>query len=352
MNHKVHPMNPRMIIPASAAACLLVSSALGVAAGAAEKTAGYQVLATHVLGGEGGWDLLAVDAAARRIYLSRATRTMVVDADNGKLVGEIPGAGVHGIAVVPDTNRGFITNGKSDSVTIFDLTTMAVIGQVKAGKKPDAVIYDPASRHIFVCNNGGTDLTVLSPTDGQVQATIEVGGVPELLALDGGHLYTNLEDKDEVASVDTKTLMLAAHWPLAPGKGPTGLACDAEHHRLFSACRESRTMQVLDIDSGKVIASLPIGAGADGAVYDPIARDLFCPNGDGTLSVIHEETPATFSVVQTVVTKPGARTIAFDEKTRHLILVTAEAKPTAEDGQKRARPQYLPDTFSMLVVGH
>ena len=223
---------------------------------------GYHVLKTTVLGGDGGFDLLTMDAASRRLYIARGNRGMVVDPDTGKVLAEIPGKGVHGLAVSTKANRGFMTNGREDSVTTFDLTTLKEVGTAKTGSKPDAVIYDPASDQIYVCNNGGTTLTVLNPADGTVVATIDVGGQPELPTVDGkGHLYVNLEDKSQVAAVDTTTHKATAQWPLAPGEGPTGLAIDIAHHRLFSACRGSKSMEVLDAETGKHLASLPIGNG-------------------------------------------------------------------------------------------
>jgi YVTN family beta-propeller protein len=337
------------------AVCLTAMTSLSVAQTGQpiDSTGGYHVLASYPVGGDGGWDLLTLDSSARRLYIARATRVMVVDADTGKLIGEIPGTGVHGVAVVSDTNRGFITNGKDDSVAIFDLKTLEIVGHAKTGTKPDAIIYDAVSKHVFVCNNGASTLTVLAPTDGKVEATIDVGGAPELVTVDGkGRLYTNLEDKNEVGVVDTIGLKALAHWPLAPGSGPSGIAVDAEHHRVFSVCHDSKTMVVLDADSGKAVASLPIGARADGAAFDPATGDVFSPNGDGTLTVIHEQNPNTFAVVQTAATKAGARTIALDEKSHRLYLVTADKKPDAagEPSDKR-HPQYLPGTFAVLVVG-
>jgi YVTN family beta-propeller protein len=327
----------------------LISSAFAGDAPAAATNDGYEVLATYRLGGDGGWDLLTIDAAARRLYIARSNRVMVVDADKGTLVGEIAGSGVHGVAIASDAGRGFITNGKDNTVTIFDLKTLAPIGQVPVGTKPDAIAYDPASKQVFVCNNGGTDLSVIAPADGKVVATIDVGGAPELVAVDGqGRLYTNLEDKNEVGVVDTVARKAIARWPLAPGEGPSGVAVDAEHHRVFSVCHDSKTLEVFDADAGKVIATLPIGAGADGAAFDASTGNVFSPNGDGTLTVIHESDPATFAVAQTATTKRYARTIALDERTHHLYLVTAEPQ---EPIPAKGRPKFAPDSFMVLVVG-
>lgn len=335
--------------------CLAAGATLSAAQAdpAVDKAGAYRVLTSYPVGGDGGWDLLAIDPDARRLYIARSTRAMVVDADTGKVIGEIAGSGVHGIAVVPDTNRGFITNGTENTVTIFDLKTLAVVGHAKTGEKPDAIIYDPASKQVFVCNNGGSSLTVLAPADGKVLGTIEVGGAPELVTVDGaGRLYTNLEDKNEVGVVDTLGLKALARWPLKPGEGPSGIAVDAAHHRVFSVCHDSKTMEVFNADSGKVIASLPIGAGADGAAFDPTTGNVFSPNGDGTLTVIHEDSPDVYTVAQTATTKPGARTITLDAKTGRLYLVSAERKPLGGvDSSKKRRPEYLPNTFVVLVVG-
>ena len=188
---------------------------------------GYERGPTWILGGEGGWDLLTIDSLSHRLYIARATRAMVVNSDTGALIGEIPGNGVHGVAVSPLTNRGFVTNGKDNTVTIFDLKTLAVLGHIAVGNKPDAIALDPSTGNVFVCNNGGTTLSVLDPLSGEVKATVDVGGNPELVTVDGqGLLCTNLEDKDEVAVIDTKVLKLVAHWPLFPGKGPSGIAID------------------------------------------------------------------------------------------------------------------------------
>lgn len=342
-------MSPMPIPAVVALPALLLVIACGSAHAATGKAVGYEVLESYRLGGEGGWDLLTVDATARRLYIARATRVMVVDADKGTLIGEIPGSGVHGVAIAADAGRGFITNGKDNTVTIFDVKTLAPIGQVAVGVKPDAIAYDPASKQVFVCNNGGTTLSVIAPSAGTVVATIEVGGAPELVAVDGkGRLYTNLEDKDEVGVVDTVALKAIARWPLAPGQGPSGIAVDAEHHRVFSICHDSKTLEVLDADAGTVVATLPIGAGADGAAFDAATGNVFSPNGDGTLTVVHEADPATFAVAQTATTKPYARTIAFDERTHRLYLVTADPQAPLP---AKGRPKFLPGSFTVLVIG-
>ncbi len=344
----VFPLLPMLFLLAG-------SPARSGAADAAPATtdAGYHVLQSFVLGGDGGWDLLTVDPDARRLYIARSTRIMVMDAESGKLLKEMPGSGVHGIALVPETGKGFFTNGKTNSVSLFDLKTLTVTGQVAVGTKPDAIIYDQASKHVIVCNNGGTDLSVLAPDTGAVLATIDVGGAPELVAVDGkGRLYTNLEDKDQLGVVDTLGMKAIGQWPLAPGNGPSGVAVDAAHHRAFSVCHGSKTLEIFDTDSGKVLFSPAIGPGADGCVFDPSTGMIFSPNGDGTISVIHEDDSNTFTLKQTATSKPYARTIAFDEKTRHLYLVTADPKPTPPGTTPpHGRPQFLPDTFVVLVVG-
>jgi DNA-binding beta-propeller fold protein YncE len=293
---------------------------------------------------------------------------MVVDIDNDKLVGEVMGmthenssknntggtemAGVHGVCVLPALNKGFVSSGKDDTVRVFDLKSLKEVGQVKTGSKPDAVIYDPASKTIFAFNNGGTTATVIDPANDKTR-TIELSGAPESGVPDGkGKMYVNLEDKSEIAVIDTEKMTVTNHWPLAPGTEPTGLAIDVKHHRLFSACK-NKTMCVLDADTGKLITSLPIGDGVDFAVFDPQNQDAISSNGDGTLTVIHESTPDSFAVVQNVETQKGARTMAMDPKTHRIWLATAKMSdpPAGDSGEKHKRRVMEPGSFVLVVVG-
>ncbi len=317
----------------------------------ATALADYRVLTQFKIGGEGGYDMLCVDSAARRLYVSHATRVEVLDADTGKKLGEVaPGNGVHGIAVASEFNHGFVSNGKDNTVTMFDLKTLQVLKVIPTkGKKPDALDYDPETKQVFVCNGSGS-VDVIDPAVGEVKANIDVGGGLEQLAFDGqGHVFVNVEDKSVIHVVDTHALKLSATWPLAPGEGPTGLAIDRAHHRLFSACGNGNFV-VLDSGTGKIIATLPIGKDPDGAAFDPTTDRAFASSRGGTLAVVQEESPDKFSVLQNVTTQYGARTLTLDEKTGRIYLPTAEFGPAPADGSSRRRP-ILPDTFTVLVVG-
>ena len=328
-----------------------------IAAAASALSAGgeYKVLKRATLGGEGGWDLLTVDPGARRLYLSRSTRVMVVDADTLKPVGEIPGtSGVHGIAVAAGEGRGFTTNGRANASTIFDLQTLKPVGEAKTGENPDEVHYDPATHRVFAFNGRSGDVTVIDAKDGKVAGTIALGGKPELAASDGkGTVFVNLEDKGEVVALDGRDLKVVARWPLSPCQEPTGLALDAAHHRLFAAC-DNKMMAVVDADSGKVVTTVPIGEGPDGAAFDAERGLVFIPNGrDGTLTIVREVSPDKYEVAQTVETARSARTIALDPKSHDVYLVAAQfgpaPSPTTE--QPRPRPAMVPGSFEVLVVG-
>jgi DNA-binding beta-propeller fold protein YncE len=315
----------------------------------------YKVLQRATLGGEGGWDLLTVDPGAHRLYVSRGTRVMVIDADTLKLVGEIPDtAGVHGIAIASDLGRGFTSNGRAGSSTIFDLTTFKPVGEVKTGENPDMILYEPKSHRVLAFNARSKDVTVIDAKAGTVAGTIALEGQPELAVHDDkGTVFVNLEDKSEVVALDPVALKVKGRWPLAPCEEPTGLAIDRAHRRLFAACA-NKTMAVMDADNGKVVTTVPIGQGPDGAAFDADRQLAFSPNGrDGTLTVIHENAPDKFEVVQTVATSKSARTIDLDPRSHKLYLLAAQfgppPSPTAE--QPRPRPAMVPGTFEVLVVG-
>jgi DNA-binding beta-propeller fold protein YncE len=315
----------------------------------------YKVLQRATLGGEGGWDLLTVDPAAQRLYVSRGTRVMVIDADTLKLVGEIPDtAGVHGIAIASDLGRGFTSNGRTGSSTIFDLATLEPVGEVKTGENPDMILYEPKSHRVLAFNARSKDVTVIDAKAGTVAGTIALEGQPELAVHDDkGTVFVNLEDKSEVLALDPVGLKVKGRWALAPCEEPTGLAMDRAHRRLFAACA-NKLMAVMDADSGKVVTTLPIGQGPDGAAFDADRQLAFSPNGrDGTVTVIHEIAPDKFEVVQTVATSKSARTLDLDPKSHKLYLLAAQfgppPSPTAE--QPRPRPPMVPGTFEVLVVG-
>jgi DNA-binding beta-propeller fold protein YncE len=315
---------------------------------------GYHVIKKVQLGGEGGWDLLTVDSAARRLYISRSTHVMVVDIDTDKVVGDIPNtSGVHGIAVAPELNRGFTSNGKTNTATIFDLKTLKVLGQVKTGTNPDAILYDPASKRVFAFNGKSHDATVFDAVSGDVVGTVALGGKPELAEADGkGMVFVNLEDKSEVVEIDSAKLVVTKRYSLKPGEEPTGIGVDPEHHRVFSGCN-NKLMTVLDTESGKVVATVPVGEGVDGSGFDPAAGLAFSSNGEGTLTVVRESSPGKFEVAETVPTQRGSRTMAIDPKTHNVYLPAAQflPPPAPTPDNPKPRPTMVKDSFVVLVVG-
>jgi DNA-binding beta-propeller fold protein YncE len=318
-----------------------------------EAGGGYHVQKKIKLGGDGSWDYLSIDGGSRRLFIGRSDRIMVVDMDNEKLVTEIGGmAGVHGVTVVPEFGKGFVTCGKENLARIFDLSTLKVSGQAKTGEKPDASLYDPSSKRVFIFNNGGTTATAIDAASGKVLAQIEIGGSPEFGVADGkGKVYVNLEDKSAIAVIDTRKLKLLSTWPLEPGDEPTGLAIDIKHRRLFSGCH-NKLMVILDADTGKVITTEPIGKGVDAVCFDPESQNAFSSNGDGTLTVVHETDPNTFAVLQNVQTQVGARTMALDLQKQQIWLATATPKETADTQNTQHRHRaYQPDSFTAIVVG-
>lgn len=328
---------------------MLAGTVLGGTAFAQE----YKLAKTVKLGGEGGWDYLMVDAAARRVYVSRSTHVMVLDADTLQAVGDIPDtAGVHGIAIAAELGKGFTSNGRANTLTVFDTKTLKATGEVKTGTNPDAILYDAASQRVFAFNGRSGDVTVVDAKTNAVAGTIPVGGKLEYGQSDGkGQVFVNVEDKGEIVAIDAKQMKVLAHWPIAPCEEPSGLAFDAAHRRLFSACG-NKLMAVVDADTGKIVTTLPIGTGTDGAAFDPETQNAFSSNGEGTVTVVHESAPDRFEVAQTVKTQRSARTITLDPKTHSLLLPAAEfgpaPAPTAE--QPRPRPPIVPGSFSLLVV--
>ncbi|MFZ0279506.1 MAG: YncE family protein [Candidatus Sulfotelmatobacter sp.] len=316
----------------------------------AATASGYHSLARVTLGGEGFWDYLAMDAGARRLYISRWTHVMVVDADSYRVVGDIPSIeGVHGIAIAREFGRGFISEDEANRVTIFDLKTLKKIGSAKTGQNPDAVIYDPAAKRVFAFSGHDGTATAIDAATGSVVGTVDLGGSPEFAAADRqGHIYNNLEDKGEVVEIDSKTLKILNRWPLAPGESPSAMAIDLRHRRLFIGCH-NRLMVVMDADTGKVVATPAIGEGVDAARFDPGSQLLFSSNGDGTLTVIHEDSPDKYSVIDNVQTERGARTMELDKKTHRIYTVTADLGP--QPTEPHEPPPMVPGTFRLLVFG-
>jgi YVTN family beta-propeller protein len=330
-------------------ALLLVASVV-----CAADSPGYRVTKKLEIGGDGGWDYLIVDSPARRLYVSRGTRVMVLDADSGAPIGEIPNTeGVHGIALAPELSRGFTSNGRASTITIFDLKTLKVLGEVKStGENPDAIIYDSASRRVFAFNGRSGNATVIDAATGSVAGTIDLGGQPEFAASDGaGRVFVNLEDKSTIAEIDSKKLSVLKRWPLAPCEEPSGMAVDRKHGRLFVGCR-NKMMAMVDAGSGKVVATVPIGEGVDANGFDPGTGLAFASSGDGTLTVAKADGADRYVVAQVVQTEPRARTMALDEKTHKIFLPTAQfgPPPPATTQTPRPRPAMVPGSFVILVV--
>jgi len=339
---------------------VLLLTPIAVSAGKAQKPAdaksasGYHLLRKIEVGGEGGWDYLIVDGAARRLYVSRATRMLVFDADTGKSIGEIPDTpGVHGIAIADDLGRGFTSNGRDGSVTIFELKTLKPITKVKVGTNPDCILYDQATHRVFAFNRGSSDASAIDAKTGEVAGLIPLGGHPEFATSDGkGMVFVNLDDKSEIVAIDSRKLEAKAHWSVAPGEDPSGMAIDRKHNRLFSVCGNKK-MTVMDAANGKVIADVPIGSGTDAAGFDPETGLAFSSNGEGTLTVVHQDSGDKYSVVENVTTQRGARTMALDPKTHNVFLATAQYGPPPAPTPERPnpRPAILPNSFVILVFG-
>lgn len=334
---------------------LLGSFALALAA-----TGGYHLIKTYPFGvAEGStreyFDYIMVDPSARRVYVSHGTEIKVLNADSGALVGNITGLKQdHGVAVATEFDRGFITDGAQGKVITFDLKTLKVTGEVKADKDADSIVYDPASKRVFAMNGDPNSSTVIDARTATVVGTIELGGGPEFAVADGkGTVFVNLEDKNQVVAIDSHTLKIKSRWPVAPAGGPTALAMDLQHRRLFSAGRNPQMLVVMDADSGKIIQSFPISAGVDAAAYDPETGLIFASTREGMIHIFHEDSPDKFSEVETVKTQFGAKTMGLDTKTHNLFVDTADfgepPAPTAE----RPHPQRaaIPGTFRVLVYG-
>lgn len=314
----------------------------------------YQVTQHFKPGGDGGWDYLTVDPDARRLYFGRSTRVQVLDSNTGALIGEIPDTpGIHGVALAPELGRGYTSNGRDSSVTVFDLKTLATVTKIRIDQRnPDAILYEPVTKRIFTFNGGSASATAIDATTDNVVGTLPLGDKPEFAVADGkGMVFVNLEDSSVVVQFDARTLAIQSRWSLAPGQTPTGLAIDLAHQRLFSVCGND-TMIVLDTESGKVVSIVPIGKGVDAAAFDPATRLAFASNGEGTLTVIREETPDRFTVLATVPTQRAARTMALDTKTHRIFAATAQfgepPAPTAE--RPRPRPPMVPGSFEILVL--
>jgi YVTN family beta-propeller protein len=332
-------------------AVVILGCALALQNAAAGDT--YEFSNEIPIGGEGGWDILTVDSAARRLYVSHATKVVVVDLEKNVVAGEIVDApGVHGLIPVPELQRGFTTNGKEDKTSVVDLATLKTTSKIDTGKNPDAFAYDAKRGEVYIFNHSGSSATVIDAKNAKVVATIQLGGAPEFGVSDdtAGRVYVNLEDKNEVAVIDAAKHEVAARWPLAPGTEPTGIALDAAHHRLFATCH-NKVMEMVDTTSGKVVASVPIGAGVDGCAFDDATQLAFASCGEGTTTIAKEEGPDKLTTVQTLKTERSARTMALDPKTHRIYLPSAQFEPpaTPSPGTSPTRPKMVPNTMKLLV---
>jgi hypothetical protein len=347
-------LHTRLVLASAVGLWLIVFPAANAAVA---QTPNYHLVRTISMPGDDGWDYIYDDGDAHRLYITRGTHVQVVDTDRGVLVGDITGLnGIHGVAIDKKANRGFISNGGGDSVTIFDLKTLQKIGaDVPVDPGPDCIVFDPATERVFTFNGESSMSTAIDAQSGQVVGHITLAGRPEFSVSDGrGHIYNNVEDDSEVEEIDSRTLKVTNVWPIAPGASPSGIAMDRENRRTFSVCR-NQNLIVLDADLGKVVATLGIGNGPDACAFDPKSKLVFSPNGrDGTLTIFHEDAPDTYTKVQTVTTQAGARTMALDTKTGHVFLVTATMippdpnAPPPAPGQGYRRRRFAPGSFVVL----
>src|SRR6266852_4518350 len=310
---------------------------------------GYRLVKTVLVPGDEGWDYVTVDSDARRVYISHATHVVVMNADTYAIEGDIPDTqGVHGIALAPDLGRGFVSDGRANTATIFDLKSLKTIGTVNTGTNPDAIVYEPTTKRVFTLNGRSKDATAINAADGTVAGTLALGGKPEFAVADGkGSIYVNIEDTSELVQFDPQKLTVTHRWPQKPCQEASGLAIDRKNRRLFSGC-DNKMMAVMDADSGKVVATPPIGEGVDANGFDPATQLAFASNGDGTLTVVHEDSPDKFTVVENVPTKSSARTMGLDLKTHNIFLSAADFDPPAP-GERRGKMK--PNSFVIVVVG-
>jgi YVTN family beta-propeller protein len=332
---------------------LTTLAAVGTAHAGGAKPPGYHLTQKIQVGGQGGWDYITCDPAGHRLFASHGSSVVVLRTDSMKVVGEIPKTeGVHGATIATDLGRGYVSNGRTNDITVFDLASLAPLRTIPAGTNPDAILYDAFTHRVFAFNGRSNDVTVVDALRDTVVATLPAGGKPEFAVTDGaGRIYFNVEDKSEIVALDAKALTVAARWPIAPGEEPSGLAIDVKHRRLFSVCG-NKLMVVVDADHGTVLASLPIGDRTDGCAFDPGTGLAFASNGEGSVTVVREDSPGHFSVAETAASAPGARTIALDPETHALYLPTASfgPAPAPTPEHPRPRPTILPDSFVILKL--
>ncbi len=335
--------------------CLLVIAGLTLAS---TPKGGYHLLKKYSLGGGDGkteyWDYITFDESTRRLYLSHGTEVKVVGADTGEVVGTIPGfQRDHGVALVKELNKGFVSDGSAAQVVVFDLKTLKVTGQIKVGEDADCIIYDPSSKHVFVMNGGTKDAMAIDPTSEKVVGTVPMGGRPEYAVADGkGMIYDNIQDQNEIAALDAHSLTIKARWPIAPAERAASLAMDRQHRRLFIGGR-NKIFAIMNADTGKVIQTFPIGDGVDANFYEPKTGLVFAATREGILHIFHEDTPDKFSLVENVKTEPGARNMALDPQTHNVYLDTADLGPPPAPTPQQPNPNApaIPGTFRLLVYG-
>ena len=352
---KANSLNPmktksRWLIGILTLSILVVAS---TPAGGAEGP--YHFLKEIPVGGEGGWDYSSVDEAGRRLYVSHGTRIVVIDLDKEAVAGEIADTpGVHGLAPAPELGRGVTSNGRENKASIVDLKTLQTLSKVDTGENPDGMLFEPGQQEAYLFNGRGQSATVINMKSGKVVATIPLPGKPEFAAADAkaGRVYNNIEDKNELVAIDTRTHQVVNTWPIAPGEEASGMAIDLTHHRLFIGCH-NKLMEMIDSTNGKVVATVPIGEGVDANAFDPVTQYAFSSCGDGTVTIAHEDTPEKFTVVQTLKTERGARTMTLDPRTHKIYLASARFEPTPEPapGERRQRPKMVPGSFKVLVYG-
>ncbi len=325
---------------------LTITAVTSVLAGSSSS---YRITKSYTLGGDGGWDYIVPDSANHRLFIARQDRLMVVDEDNGKLLGEVTGIhGAHGTAIAEASGHGFATSSGDKSVVIFDLKTLKTLGRIPAAEDADAILYDRASNRVFSLNGDAHSSTVIDPRAGTLIINIPLGGKPEYGASAGdGKVYANLTDISQVVEIDAKAASVVRQWSTAPCRQPVSMAIDTVHHRLFSGCR-SGVLAVSDYELGKVVTTLPIGKGVDGAGFDPGLGNVFASNADGTLTVIHQDSADSYHVVENLPTPERARNMGLDPRNHHIYIVSA--KFGAAPGSGRGRPPVLPGTFTLTVI--
>jgi DNA-binding beta-propeller fold protein YncE len=331
-------MNPRLVVLLIAATTPLFP----------QSPSTYQVTNNYVLGGDGNWDYVVPDPPSHRVYIARTNRVMVVDGDTGKLIGEVTGInGAHGTAVASATGHGFATSSEDKSVVMFDLKSLKALSRIPAAEDADAILFDAPSNRVFSLNGDANSSTVIDAAEGKLIKNLPLGGKPEYgVSAGDGKLYANLTDVSQVVEIDTKQAAVTRRWSTAPCKQPVSMAIDEAHHRLFSGCR-SGVMAISDYQAGKVVATVPIGTGVDGAGYDPATGNAFASNADGTLTVIHQDSPDQYHVLQTLTTPVGSRNMGFDRTSHRLYLVSAKFGPTPPGGR---RGPVLPGTFTLMTI--